>query len=104
VYTDLLISRSPGCKAPPPKPRGAALALAAASTGAVVATASASSAGTRQRLRRPATMLPLLLQPPGDGKERWVIAGRTSSVRPVPLRRRRSLTLLTQQHHFATGE
>ncbi len=89
VYTDPLISRSPGCKAPPPKPRGAALALVAASTGATAVAASASSAGARQRL--------LTCQ------GRWVIAGRTSSA-AGPLRRRRSPTLLTQQGHSTTVE
>ena len=67
----------------PPKPRGAALALVAASTGATAVTASASSAGARQRLR-PASARHLLLRPPGECEGRWVIAGRTSSVRPVP--------------------
>jgi hypothetical protein len=70
AYTDPLISRSPGGKAPPRKPRGAALALVAASIGASAVAASASSAGARQRLR--------------TCQGRWVIAGRTSSVRPVP--------------------
>jgi hypothetical protein len=84
AYTDPLISRSPGCKAPPPKPRGAALALVAASTGAAAVTASASSAGARQRLRRPTSAPRLRLLPPGECERQWVIAGGPSSVRPVP--------------------
>ena len=84
VYTDPLISRSPGCKAPPPKPRDAALALVAASAGTAAVTASASSAGARQRLRRSTAAPHFLLQPPGECERHWVIAGPTSSVRPVP--------------------
>ena len=62
AYTDPLISRSPGWKAPPSEPRGAALALVAASTGATAVTASASSAGARQRRLAPG-------QPRGNAKD-----------------------------------